>query len=124
MLRIAIIPCTAHGVAGPFVSQFSRASLLPRVLAKVKSRTTTARRVGKGLGILLHYAKESNERNTRPKLKEQRVRSHKTRGAYPYNNCCSFSLEKQKAPPRKFSPLEKDAPPYLDRRTHRILMHV
>ena len=40
------------------------------------------------------------------------------------NNCCSFSLEKQKSPPCEFSPLEKDAPPYLDRRTHRILMHV
>ncbi len=38
------------------------------------------------------------------------------------NNCCSFSL-KNRSPPREFSPLEKDAPPCLDRRTHRILMH-
>ena len=43
--------------------------LLPRVLAEVKLRTTTARRVGKGLDILIHHAKESNERNTKPKLK-------------------------------------------------------
>ena len=40
------------------------------------------------------------------------------------NNRCSFLLEKQKSPPREFLPLEKNAPPYLDRRTHRILMHV
>ena len=58
--------------------------LLIRALAEVESRTMTARRVGKGLGILLHYAKESNERHTKPKLKDQRMRSHKTRGAYTY----------------------------------------
>ena len=59
--------------------------LLTRVLAEeVESRTMTARRVGKGLGILLHYAKESNERHTKPKIKDQRMRSHKTRGAYTY----------------------------------------
>ena len=58
--------------------------LLTRVLAEVESRTMTARRVGKGLGILLHYAKESNKRHTKPKLKDQRMRSHKTRGAYTY----------------------------------------
>ncbi len=42
--------------------------------AKVESRspTTLTRRVGKGLGILLHYAKESNERHTKSKLKDQR----------------------------------------------------
>ena len=81
-LRNAITLHTVHGVAGPFVAQFY--VLLPRVLAEVESQTTTARRVGKGLGILLHYAKESNERNTKPKLKDQRVRSHKTRDAYTY----------------------------------------
>ena len=31
------------------------------------------------------------------------------------NNRCSFLLEKQRSPPREFSPLEKDAPPYSDR---------
>ena len=40
------------------------------------------------------------------------------------NNCCSFSLEKQKSPPREFSLSEKDAPPCLDCRTQRILMHI
>ena len=58
--------------------------ILPRVLTEVESWTTTARRVGKGLGILLHYAKESNEWHTKPKLKDQKVRSHKPRGAYTY----------------------------------------
>ena len=41
--------------------------LLPRVLAEVESWT---RRVGKELGIF------SNERRTKPKLKDQRVRNH------------------------------------------------
>ena len=82
-LRNAIILRTAHGVAGPFVAWFSHV-LLTRVLAEVESRMMTARRVGKGLGILLHYAKESNERHTKPKLKDQRMRNHKTRGAYTY----------------------------------------
>ena len=71
-------------MAWPALLCLSSHMLLPRVLAEVKSQTTMARWVGKGLGILLHYAKESNERNTKPKLKDQRVRSHKTRGAYTY----------------------------------------
>ena len=55
-LRNAIILRAAHGVAGPFVAQFSRAT--SRVLAEAESRSPTAmaRRVGKGLGILLHFA--------------------------------------------------------------------
>ena len=71
-LRNAIILRAAHGVAGPFVAQFSRAT--SRVLAEAESRNPTAmaRRVGKGLGILLHFAKESNKRHTKPKLKDQR----------------------------------------------------
>ena len=104
-LRNAIILRTAHGMAGPFVSQFSHAP--PRVFAEVESRTTMARRVGKG-----YTTQKSAE------LQDQRC-VHLLA-----NNCCSFSLEKQKSPQREFSPLEKDAPPYLDRRTHRILMHV
>ena len=71
-------------MAWPALLCLSSHVLLPRVLAEVKSQTTTARRVGKGLGILLHYANETNERKTKPKLKDQRVRSHKTRGAYTY----------------------------------------
>ena len=85
--------------------------LLPRVLAEVESWTTTARRVGKGLGILLHYAKESNERNTKPKLykRPKSTESQDQRCVHLLaNNCCSFSLEKQKSLPREFSPLEKD----------------
>ena len=66
-------------MAWPALLWLSSHVLLPRVLAEVESRsptTTTVRRVGKGLGILLHYAKESNERNTKPKLKD--------RGAYAF----------------------------------------
>ena len=68
-----------HFTLTPALLWLSSHVLLPRVLAEVESRsptTTTVRRVGKGLGILLHYAKESNERNTKPKLKD--------RGAYAF----------------------------------------
>ena len=71
-------------MAWPALLWFSSHVLYTRVLAEVESRTTTERRVGKGLGILLHYAKESNKQHTKPKLKDQRVRSHKTRGACTY----------------------------------------
>ena len=86
MLKNAIIlraaACAWHGCSFCVSSHV----LLPCVLAEVESKspTTTARRVGKGLGILLHYAKESNERHTKPKPKDQRMRSHKSRGAYTY----------------------------------------
>ena len=74
-------------MAWPALLWLSSHVLLPRVLAEVESRsatTTAARRVGKGLGILLHYAKESNERHTKSKLKDQRcVR-------FLANNSCSF----------------------------------
>ena len=74
--------CVLH-LAWPALLGLSSHVLLPHVLTEVKSRTMTARRVGKGLGILLHYAKES-ERNTKPKQNDQRVWRHKTRGAYTY----------------------------------------
>ena len=83
-------------MAWPALLWLSSHVLLPRVLAEVESQspTTMARRVGRELGILLHYAKESNERHTKPKLKDQRcVR-------FLANNSSSFSLEKQKSPPR------------------------
>ena len=97
-LRNAIILRTAHGVAGPFVAQFSRAT--SRVLAEVKSWTTTARHVGRGLGILLHCAKvEYKTEAERPKSAE----SQDQRCVHLLaNNCCSFSLEKQKSSLREF----------------------
>ena len=79
-----------------------------------------AKRVEKGLGVLLHYARESNERQTK-QLKDQREQNHETRGAY--SNSGSSSLETQQSPPRGASPSEKDAPPYSNRHIRRILIH-
>ena len=87
-------------MAWPALLWLSSHMLLPSVLAEVESRMTTERRVGKGLGILLHYAKESNERNTKLKLIECGVTRPEVR---TLNNWCSFSLEKQKSPPREFA---------------------
>ena len=107
--------------------------LLPRALAhryylwlaEVKSRTTTKRRERKGLGILLHYAKKKQRAEYKTEAKRPKSAESQDQGCVHLlaNNCCSFSLEKQKSPQREFSPLEKDAPPCLDRRTPRILMH-
>ena len=54
-------------MAWPALLWFTSHVLLPRVLAEVESWT---RREGKELGIF------SNERRTKPKLKDQRVRNH------------------------------------------------
>ena len=109
-------------MAWPALLWLSSYVLLASMLAEVESRTTTERRVGKGLGILLHYAKESNERNTKPKLMECGVTRPEVR---TLNNWCSFSLE-NRSHHRMNPPLEKDAPPYmyLDRQTRRILIHL
>ena len=107
-------------MAGPL--WLSSHVLLPRVLAEVESRTTTERRVGRHL-TTLRKRKQRAEYKTKAKRPKSAESQDQRCVHLLANNCCSFSLEKQKSPPREFSPLEKDAPPCLDRRTHRILMH-
>ena len=96
--------------------------LLPRMLAEVKSDDDgeTSGERARHLATLRKRKQRAQNRTEakRPKSAESK---DQRRVHLLANNCCSFSLEKQKSPPREFSPLEKDAPPYLDRR---ILMHV
>ena len=98
--------------------------LLPRMLAEVKSQSRDDD--GETSGERARHLATLRKRKQRAQNKTEAKRpksaeSQDQRCVHLLaNNCCSFSLEKQKSPPREFSPLEKDAPPYLDRR---ILMH-
>ena len=109
-------------MAWPALSCLSSHVLLPRVLAE-QVTDDDGETSGEGARHLATLRKRKQRAQNKTEAKRPKsAESQDQRCVHLLaNNCCSFSLENQKSPPREFSPLEKDAPPYLDRR---ILMHV